>query len=32
VRLVEREGFDTLATLLEEQRVDVIDLRRPSVV
>ena len=29
---IEREGFDALATRLEEQKVDVIELSRPSVV
>ncbi len=32
VRLLEQEGFDVLATRFEEQEVDVIDLRRASVV
>ncbi|MBB5233914.1 hypothetical protein [Deinococcus budaensis] len=32
VRMVEREGFDVLSTLFEEQQVDAIDLQRPSVV
>nr|WP_244977160.1 suppressor of fused domain protein [Deinococcus humi] len=32
VNMMEREGLDALYALFEEQQVDVIDLRRPSVV
>lgn len=30
VQFAEREGFDALTTVIEEQEVDVIDLARPS--
>ena len=32
VKFIEREGFDAFCTLLEDNEVDVIDLRRPSVI